>query len=51
MCDPSHEQRLIDEYCGGEALLRKALSEHTAIRREIAIVDETVVGDAGVTSG
>lgn len=28
MCDPRHEQRLIAEYCGDDALLQKAMFEY-----------------------
>lgn len=35
MCDPAHESRLIDEYCGDKALLRKLEEEHARCLREM----------------
>lgn len=36
MCDPNHEQRLIDEYCGDSNLCLQALREYQSMRTELA---------------
>lgn len=41
MCDAKHEARLIEEYCGGDELLRKAFDEYSNGLKQLADSGDT----------